>query len=56
MSADRTIERWVGEETKTDTPHEKVFEDREREITSFLDIDIQAQVKAVEEEIGRRDR
>jgi hypothetical protein len=33
-----------------------VFEDREREITSFLDIDIQAQVKAVEEEIGRRDR
>ena len=53
---DRTIERWVGEETGTDTPHETVFEDREREVASYLDIDVEAHVKAIDAEIRRRDR
>lgn len=53
---DRTIERWVAEVSGSDTPHETVFEDREREVTSYLDIDVNRQVKAIEAEIRRRDR
>ncbi len=53
---DRTIERWVAEVNDSDTPHETVFEDREREVTSYLDINVNRQVKAIESEIRRRDR
>jgi hypothetical protein len=53
---DRTIERWVAEVNGGDTPHETVFEDREREVASYLDIDVNRQVKAIEAEIRRRDR
>jgi hypothetical protein len=52
---DRTIERWVAEVSDSDTPHETVFEDREREVTSYLYIDVERQVKAIEAEIRRRD-
>jgi hypothetical protein len=46
----------VAEVNGSDTPHETVFEDREREVASYLDIDVNRQVKAIEAEIRRRDR
>ena len=52
---DRTIAEWVAEVEDTETPEEEVFEDREREITSFLDIDVQTHVSAIQDEIRRRD-
>ena len=54
---DRTIAEWVAEVEDSETPEEpeeKVFEDREREITSYLDVDVQAHVSAIEDEIRRR--
>ena len=51
---DRTIARWVAAETNSNSPHETVFEDREREVTSYVDIEIDRQVAAVQSEIERR--
>lgn len=52
---DRTVARWVAAEEESNSPHETVFEDREREVTSYTDIQIDRQVAAIQEEIERRD-
>jgi len=55
QARDRTIERWVAEQPNAGSAHEEVFEDREREIASYLDIDLQRQVTAIQNELARRD-
>ncbi len=52
---DRTIQKWVAEEKESNTPYETVFEDRSREVTSFMDVNVERQVKALADEIARRD-
>lgn len=52
---DRTIEGWVAEEGGGNASYEEVFEDRNREITSYLDIDLEQQVASIQNELERRD-
>ncbi len=52
---DRQVAAWVAEEKGEKHPYEKVFEDRAREVTSYLDINLETQIKAVGDEILRRD-
>ena len=52
---DCTIKRWVGAEKGSNSPHETVFEDREREVTSYADIQIDDQITAIRKEIERRE-
>jgi hypothetical protein len=52
---DRTIEGWVAEGDGSDAAYEEVFEDRNREITSHLDIDLEQQVASIQNELERRD-
>ncbi len=54
QARDRQIDAWAAERSETNTPHEEVFEDRDREVTSYLDINVERQVKAVLTEIQRR--
>ena len=35
-------------------PYEEVFEDRDREVTSYLDVDLKQQVAAIQNELDRR--
>ena len=52
---DETVARWAAERADSTTPLEEVFEDREREVTSFLDVNIERQVADIQKEISRRD-
>jgi len=52
---DRQVDAWAAERPESNTPHEEIFEDRSLEVASYLDINIDKQVKAVLAEINRRD-
>ena len=52
---DRQVDAWAADRPQTTTPYEEVFEDRSLEVASYLDINIDTQVKAVLAEINRRD-
>ena len=54
QARDRQIELWAREEAAQEHPYETVFEDRDREVTSYLDITLDGQVKAISAEILRR--
>ena len=51
---DRTIAQWVAEEKEANSAYETVFEDRAREVTSYADIDVDRQIKAITDELARR--